>query len=141
MTEAQLQRLIFEHVRARGAARTFLFHPMNGGIHQIGRRAGINSAMGVVSGVPDLIGVREGRFFALELKTENGRLSDAQQDVLIRLREAGATATHTHGLDQALQILERWQLLRGRAQLSSFAPTKPRSPPNSRPRSPLASAA
>src|SRR5215470_10768514 len=64
MTEAQLQRLIFEHVRARGAPRTFLFHPMNGGIHQIGRRAGINSAMGVVSGVADLIGVREGRFFA-----------------------------------------------------------------------------
>ena len=60
MTEAQLQRLIFEHVRARGARRTFLFHPMNGGTHQIGRRAGINSAMGVVSGVPDLIGVREG---------------------------------------------------------------------------------
>ena len=116
MTEAQLQRLIFEHVRARGAPRTFLFHPMNGGIHQIGRRAGINSAMGVVSGVPDLIGVREGRFFALELKTENGRLSDAQQDLLIRLREAGATATHAHGLDQALHILERWQLLRGRAQ-------------------------
>jgi len=116
MTEAQLQRLIFEHVRARGAPRTFLFHPMNGGIHQIGRRAGINSAMGVVSGVPDLIGVREGRFFALELKTENGRLSDAQQDVLIRLRDAGATAMHAHGLDQALHILERWQLLRGRAQ-------------------------
>jgi VRR-NUC domain len=116
MTEAQLQRLIFAHVRARGAPRTFLFHPMNGGIHQIGRRAGINSAMGVIPGVPDLIGVREGRFYALELKIENGRLSDAQQDALIRLRDAGATATHAHGLDQALQILERWQLLRGRAQ-------------------------
>ena len=116
MTEAQLQRLIFEHVRARGAPRTFLFHPINGGIHQIGRRAGINSALGVVSGVPDLIGVREGRFYALQLKTKHGRLSDAQQDVLIRLRDAGATATHAHGLDQALACLERWGLLRGLAQ-------------------------
>jgi hypothetical protein len=116
MIEAQLQRLIFEHVRARGAPRTFLFHPINGGIHQIGRRAGINSAMGVVSGVPDLIGVREGRFFALEIKTEHGRLSDAQQDVLIRLRDAGATATHCHGLSQSLAMLERWGFLRGRAQ-------------------------
>jgi hypothetical protein len=116
MTEAQLQRLIFEHVRARGAPRTFLFHPMNGGIHQIGRRAGINSAIGVIPGVPDLIGVREGRFYALELKTENGRLADEQQGVLIRLRDAGATAMHTHGLNQALEMLERWEFLRGRAQ-------------------------
>jgi hypothetical protein len=116
LTEAQLQRAIWEHVRMRGVRRTFLFHPINGGVHQIGRRAGINSALGVVSGVPDLIGVREGHFFALELKTENGRLSDAQQGVLIRLRDAGATAMHTHGLNQALEMLERWEFLRGCAQ-------------------------
>ena len=27
----------------------------------------------------------------------------------------GATATHTHGLDQAIRVLESWGLLRGRS--------------------------
>jgi hypothetical protein len=33
--------------------------------------------------------------------------------VLIELREAGAMATHAHGLDEALRVLEGWGLLRG----------------------------
>jgi hypothetical protein len=31
------------------------------------------------------------------------------------LRAAGAMATHAHGLDQALRILEGWGILRGAA--------------------------
>ena len=51
----------------------------------------------------------------LELKAEGGRLTEAQEHVLIKLRAAGATATHAHGLDQALRILECWGLLQGRS--------------------------
>jgi hypothetical protein len=39
---------------------------MNGGVHQIGRRAGINSGMGVVAGVPDVVIVFRGAVYALE---------------------------------------------------------------------------
>jgi hypothetical protein len=67
----------------------------------------------VVSGVPDIIAIKDGRTYALELKAEGGRLSEAQERVLIAFREAGAMATHAHGLDQALRVLEGWGLLRG----------------------------
>jgi VRR-NUC domain len=58
--------------------------------------------------------VHSGNLYCVELKREGGRLSDTQQQVLIKLREAGAMATHCHGLDQALRVLESWGLLRGR---------------------------
>jgi hypothetical protein len=48
----------------------------------------------------------------LELKTENGRLTETQERTLAALRDAGTAATQCH---QALQILERWGLLRGHA--------------------------
>jgi len=50
----------------------------------------------------------------LELKAEGGRLTKAQEQTLIDLRAAGAMATHAHGLDQALRVLEGWGLLLGR---------------------------
>ena len=58
--------------------------------------------------MPDVIAVKDGRTYALELKAEGGRLTEAQEHVLIKLRAAGAMATHAHGLDQALRILEGW---------------------------------
>jgi hypothetical protein len=66
-------------------------------------------------GLPE-IWAKEGRAYFLELKAPGGRLSETQEGVLVALREAGAIATHCHGIDQALQILERWQVLRGRVQ-------------------------
>jgi hypothetical protein len=69
---------------------------------------------GTVAGAPDTIWVRGGQIFALEIKAEGGRLTEAQEHVLGKLREAGATATHAHGLDQAIRVLEAWGLLKGR---------------------------
>jgi VRR-NUC domain len=77
--------------------------------------AKILQGLGVTSGVPDVIAIKDGRTYALELKAEGGKLTEAQQHALIKLREAGATATHAHGLDQALRVLEGWGLLRGRS--------------------------
>jgi hypothetical protein len=113
LSEQQIQRAVFQHLRARGAPGVFAFHPANGGFRRL-VEAKILQGLGVTSGVPDVIAIKEGRAYALELKAEGGRLSEAQQQVLIRLRAAGAMATHAHGLDQALRILEGWQLLRGR---------------------------
>jgi hypothetical protein len=57
--------------------------------------------------------IKEGRAYCLELKPEGRQLSEEQEQVLIRLRECGAMASHAHGLDQAIRILEGWGLLRG----------------------------
>lgn len=41
------------------------------------------------SGIPDIIGVREGKFFALELKADNGRPSALQIYNLEKINQAG----------------------------------------------------
>jgi hypothetical protein len=111
--EDAIQRAVFQHFRARGAPGVFVFHPANGGYRRP-IEAKILKGLGVTAGVPDVIAIKDGRTFALELKAEGGRLTPAQEQVLIQLREAGAMATHAHGLDQALRILEGWNLLKGR---------------------------
>jgi VRR-NUC domain len=112
--EAQIQRAVFQHFHVRGAPGVFVFHPANGGYRKP-IEAAILKGLGVVAGVPDVIAIKDGRTFALELKADGGKLSPSQEQALIKLREAGAMATHAHGLDQALRVLEGWDLMRGRS--------------------------
>lgn len=114
LNENEIQRAVFRHLATRGAATAFAFHPKNGGVHQRGRRAGINSGMGVVSGVPDVIVLYRGHCFALELKAEKGKLSPEQVIVEKLITRAGATWGVAYGLDQALRWLEERGLLVGK---------------------------
>jgi hypothetical protein len=113
LSEAAIQRAVFDHIRARGAPSVFAFHPANGGIHQADRRRAINAGLGVIPGVPDLILIREGRAFALELKTEKGKLREAQIRTLEQMELAGAICHVAYGLDEAIRWLEGHRLLRG----------------------------
>jgi hypothetical protein len=112
MTEAQIQRAVFEHLRRRPAKGVFAFHPANGG-WRLATEARILKGMGVIAGVPDVIIYKFGRPFALELKTEKGRLS-AEQILTIGVMEQAGVACHTaYGLDAALDWLEREGILVG----------------------------
>jgi hypothetical protein len=111
-SEQSIQAAVFQHFRARAAAGVFAFHVPNGGYRRP-IEAKILQGLGVTGGVPDVCAIKQGRAYFLELKAEGGRLSEAQERALIALREAGAMATHAHGLSQALRILEGWGLLRG----------------------------
>lgn len=115
LDENDIQRNVFRHFRQRSAPGVFAFHPKNGGVHQRGRRAGINTGLGVIPGVPDIIAIKDGKAFALELKTESGKASPVQTDILDRLAKAGATVGVAHGLSAALRWLEQQGLLVGRA--------------------------
>ena len=115
MTENEIQRAVFAHIKTRGAQGVFAFHPMNGGIHQRGRRRGINSGLGVYAGVPDVIAIKGGQVFALELKTDTGRPSEAQLLAVENIRNAGGFAAICYGLDRALACLETWGILKGKA--------------------------
>lgn len=55
--------------------------------------------------------VKEGRFYGLELKTEAGRLSGAQQLAHVSLITAGAQVAVAYGLDEAIHILKRWEIV------------------------------
>jgi hypothetical protein len=112
LSEEAIQRAVFAHLRTRGAPNVFAFHPRNGSRDQR-HLAGINSGLGVVSGVPDVIVIKHGIVFALDLKTERGRLSDDQVRVLDQMRAAGAIVGVAHGVSAALRWLEQHEILRG----------------------------
>jgi hypothetical protein len=110
--EAARQRAVIEHLRIRPAPNVFAFHPANGG-RRSPIEAKILKGLGVTAGVPDIIAIRDGRAFFLELKAPGGRLSPAQIAAHSLLASAGAQVATADNLDAALRQLEAWQLLRG----------------------------
>lgn len=110
-----MQRAVWDHVRWRLAPGAFVFAVPNGGARSP-VEAAIMAGQGVVAGVPDLITIRGGQVFGLELKAPGGRLSPAQIACHERMRAAGAIVATACSLDEALRLMETWQLLRGVAQ-------------------------
>ena len=113
-SEQAIQRAVCEHLRQRSASGVVWWHTPNGG-RRNPVEAAIFNGLGVRAGVSDLILLRDGRAFALELKTERGRPTAAQTQFISEFRAAGGEASIANGLDQALRTLETWKLLRGRA--------------------------
>ena len=114
MREQDIQRNVFQHLRARAAPGAFFWHPFSGGFRRP-KEAAIYKALGAIAGLPDVMALHQGRLYCVELKREGGRLSEVQERTLIALRDAGARAVHTHGFDQAIRVLEGWGILRGRS--------------------------
>lgn len=112
--EDQIQRAVFQHIRARGVPGLVAWHTPNGGKRKP-IEAAIFKGLGVRSGVADIIAVHQGKIFALELKAENGRPSKAQREFLFDIERAGGFTAMPHGLSAAIATLEAWGLLIGRA--------------------------
>jgi len=126
LTENEIQRAVFANFTARSSPFVFAFHPKNGGVHQVGRRAGINSGLGVVSGIPDIVIFKVNSFghtvvYALELKREGRRGKTPTQHELDqertrhRMTECGVLCGVVYGLDEALAWLEEAGLLIGKS--------------------------
>ena len=109
--EAQLQRAILEHLRWRGVPGLFVSHYPAGGWRS-SIEAAILKGLGVTPGVPDLLILHQGKLHALELKSARGRLTTVQAETQHRMRVAGALAATAIGIDEALERLEAWGLLR-----------------------------
>lgn len=59
-------------------------------------------------GMPDIIGVLQGgRMLAIEVKTAIGRVSPEQEEMLLRLKNAGALAFVARSLDDVISNLLR----------------------------------
>jgi hypothetical protein len=111
--EQWTQRDTVAHIKARGVPGLVYLHPANGGARSAVEGA-IFKSMGVVPGAPDLLLWHAGRSYALELKADGGRTTDAQVEMLTRLKDAGVHTAVAHGINEAVAYLETWGLLRGR---------------------------
>jgi hypothetical protein len=78
--EQTLQHALCEHLAIRGVRGLVWFAVPNGGARSP-IEAAIFKGLGVKAGVSDLILFHAGKFFALELKTETGRTTDAQRNL------------------------------------------------------------
>ena len=110
--EQQIQRAVLEHLKLRHAPGVYWFHVANGG-YRAPIEAKVLKSLGVTAGVPDLILIRGGKAYGLELKAHGGHLSPAQRTAHVLMRAAGAEVEVAVGLDAALRQLESWGLLRG----------------------------
>ena len=57
-------------------------------------------------GVPDLLLCYNGKFIALEVKSDTGRASNIQQAQMQRIRKAGGTAEIVRSVEDVKEILE-----------------------------------
>ncbi|MDB5607811.1 MAG: hypothetical protein JWP25_4711 [Bradyrhizobium sp.] len=109
--EQEIHKTVVSHLNARAEPRVFWFHPPNGGKRSV-VEAKIFKALGVIAGVPDLIILKAGEVFGLELKATRGVLTPSQRLVHAAMREAGAKTAVAHSLDEALVTLEVWGILK-----------------------------
>jgi hypothetical protein len=100
--EDAIQRAIFQHFKARKAPGKPI-------------EAAIMKGLGVTAGVPDIIAIRGGHAYGLELKADGGMPSQKQIEAMAAMEQAGATVALAIGLDAAITQLEGWGLLKGRA--------------------------
>jgi hypothetical protein len=111
--EDAIQRALFQHIRLRGVAGLVAIHVPNGGFRRP-IEAKILAGLGVTKGVPDVLLWHDGKSYAIELKSEDGKATSSQIEMLNRLGEAGVATAVCHGIDQAVTCLESWRLLRGK---------------------------
>ena len=109
--EDAIHKAIADHLRHRGAPGLVFWHTPNDGKRSY-KTASRLKKMGMRSGVSDICALHLGKFYALELKAENGRPTVEQLKFLSDVNEAGGFGCMSYGLDRALAVLESWGLLR-----------------------------
>jgi hypothetical protein len=119
--EEIIHKTVVLHLLARAYPDVFFWHTPNGGKRHIAEAAKFK-AMGVVAGIPDILILKGGRLYALELKAPGGRLSPAQRLVGPRMEKCGATISVAKSIDEALVTLEYWGILK-RSVASALNPT------------------
>jgi hypothetical protein len=89
-SEQFIYRIVMEHIAARAMPSTFF-----------------------IASVPDILSIKDGRLFMLELMAPDGRLSDAQHLMIAELHALGAAVAVVDSVNAALNRLEGWGILRG----------------------------
>ncbi len=104
MTEAEIQRAVFAEIAARGMPGIVAWAVPN---NPMSRRT-----VGFRSGAHDVHMLHLSKFYTVELKKSGGRATEEQLEFRDEVNNAGGFSVVAEGLDEALAILESWNLLR-----------------------------
>jgi hypothetical protein len=77
-----------------------------------GEIPGIRIGRGIVAGIPDTFLLHRGRAHFVEIKTTDGRLSDAQMSLVTAILAAGGRAHAVTCAEQLLDALDGWGIPR-----------------------------
>ncbi len=109
--EAQLQRTVIAHLKARGI-KGLIYHSIPNEARRTPATAARLKAQGMLPGVADLILVAPGgKAHYLELKAPKGKLSDDQEAFFAACCQSDISYNVAWEIDTALYILDNWGLL------------------------------
>jgi hypothetical protein len=109
-SEQLIQRALVERLAWQKPPGVWWAHIGNGGYRKP-IEAAIMAGLGVRRGAPDLAFVVDGRAFFIELKSERGRLSEAQRECHEQIRQAGGIVGVAGSIDEAVETLRTWGVL------------------------------
>jgi len=108
--ENQIHRATGELLLGGAVPNCFWFHVGGRGSPTMAK---VFESLGFGIGVPNLILIHKGKTYGLELKPEGGRLTAEQKNCHMLMREAGSYVETAYGIEQAIEQLAAWGLLRG----------------------------
>ncbi len=120
--EQAIHQAVVSHLNQRAVPRVFFWHTPNEGKRGFVNAAALK-AMGMTAGVPDLLILKAGELFALELKAPGNDLTPSQRLVMERMRDCGAQVAVAKSIDEALVTLECWGVIKRSVnhRVSTFA--------------------
>lgn len=110
-TEEAIQRAVADLLARTAQPGVAWTHIPNGEARGPGI-GGKLKAMGVQPGWPDVLLIRDGQVYGLELKRLRGRVSPAQELAHAELRRAGCKVFVAYGLDEAMAWLKAKELIK-----------------------------
>lgn len=106
MRESQITRAVIEHWKKLGVPGSLVASIPNQLSH---------GQYGLTKGLPDLLVIGPNGVSFLELKTDNGKLSEAQVTFKELCEKRGIPMTVTYGRDEPIRALEAWGVVVRRA--------------------------
>ena len=123
LTEADIQAQICLTLSWQATQHNFLFFavPNEHDLSRAGNRyAAVNALKkkGLLPGTPDLVVVKDGRVYFLEVKRpRTGKVSDNQKIFMQRAAECGARCAVVHSVEETYNALVGWDVIQRRAKL------------------------
>jgi hypothetical protein len=117
LSEADIQIQVVEYASLLAAQCGFLFFSVgNEAMGEAKTGAGLGrmarlKKMGLRPGVADLVFVKDGRAYFLEMKKPGGKQSDDQTDFQLDAARVGAQYAVAYSFEEAVKILQSWGII------------------------------